>query len=125
MKNKNKGFTLIELLIVISIMGVIGTIITISFNYTLKETNQKKCDDFVSEIEDGACVYSGLANKEIKCERPGCELTLDILVKEGIVTSEKDVCTGNEINLNETVSVSWNEDNEKICEYNGVKTYER
>jgi len=124
MNDRKKGFTLIELLLVIAVMGAIGVIITISLSYTLSNTNQKKCDEFVIELEEAACVYSGLADKEIICTRSNCEpIKLDILVKEGLVNSESDACTGNDIDLTKTVTVSWTEDGEKICEYNGVKEY--
>lgn len=126
MKNRKKGFTLIELLMVIAIMGVIGVVATISFSSTLKNTNQRKCDEFVLEVEEAACVYSGLSNKEIICTRTNCEpISLEILVKEGHIKSEMDACTGNEIDLNKTVTVSWNDAGEKICTYNGVKEYAR
>lgn len=124
MKNRKKGFTLIELLLVIAILGVVSVIATISLTETLNDTKQKKCDEFVQEVEDAACVYSGLSNKEIVCTRTNCPpISLDILVKEGKITSETDACTGKDIDLSETVTVSWNEDGEKHCEYNGVKEY--
>lgn len=126
MKNRKKGFTLIELLLVIAIMGVIGVIATISLTHTLQSTSQRKCDEFVLEVEEAACVYSGLSNKEIICTRTNCApIPLDILVKEGHIKSETDACTGNDIDLNETVTVSWNADGEKTCTYNGVKEYAR
>jgi len=124
MKNRKKGFTLVEMLLVVAIMGALGIIITISLIHTLKSTNQKKCDDFVKEVEDAACVYSGLSNKEIVCTRTNCApIKLDVLVREGKVVSEIDACTNKEIDLEETVTVTWNSDGEKICTYNGDKTY--
>ncbi len=124
MKNRKKGFTLIELLIVIAVISIIGVMATISLTSTLKNTNQQKCDDFVKELEDAACVYSGLSNKEIVCTRDNCApIKLDILVSEGLITSEVDACTGSDIDLNATVTVSWNSEGEKTCTYNGVKTY--
>lgn len=124
MKNRKKGFTLVEMLLVVAIMGALGIIITISLTQTLKDTNQKKCDDFVKEVEDAACVYSGLSNKEIICTRTNCApIKLDVLVREGQVVSEIDACTNKEIDLDETVTITWNDEGEKICTYNGDKTY--
>ena len=126
MKNRKKGFTLIELLMVIAIMGVIGVIATISLTNTLKSTSQRKCDEFVLEVEEAACVYSGLSNKKVVCTRNDCDpISLDILVKEGHIKSETDACTGGNIDLTQTVTVSWNADGEKTCTYNGVKEYAR
>ena len=122
----NKGFTLIELLVVVVILGMIGTIITVSLTKTLKDTNQDSCDDFVKELEDAACVYVSKSDKVIVCERNNCApIKLDYLIEDGLVDSEIDVCTGREINKEETVSVTWNEDGEKICHYNGERVYAR
>lgn len=124
MKDRRKGFTLVEMLMVVAIMGALGVVITISLTHTLQNTQQKKCDDFVTEVEDAACVYSGLSNKEIVCTRTNCApIKLEILVKEGKVVSEVDACTGNAIDLEETVTVTWDSNGEKICTYNGDRTY--
>lgn len=123
---KNKGFTLIELIVVVAIMALLGTIITVSLSGVLSDTNQKQCDEFVREVEDAACVYTGLSGKLVVCNRTNCDpIKLNILVSEGLIESESDACTGGDIDLEETVTVTWNDDGEKICEYNGVKTYER
>lgn len=109
---------------VIAIMGAIGIYVIINFTYTLKDTNQKKCNDFVREVEDAACVYSGLINKEIICTRDNCKpIKLDVLIREGKIVSEVDACTNKDIDKEETVSVTWNSDGEKICTYNGDRTY--
>lgn len=124
MKNRKKGFTLMELLLVIAIMGVIGVIATVSLTHTLSNTKQRKCDDFVMEVEDAACVYSSLSHKEIVCTRTNCPpISLEVLVREGQITSETDACTGKDIDLTKTVTVSWDDDGEKTCTYNGVKEY--
>lgn len=126
MKNSEKGFTLIELLLVIAIMGIIGVVATISLTHTLQNTKEKKCDDFVRTIETAACIYSSLANKEIVCTRTNCSpISLDTLISEGQITYEKDECTGKDIDLSQTVTITWSDDGEKKCTYNGVKEYER
>lgn len=123
---KNKGFTLIELLIVITIMASIGIVISVSLSGTLQNTHQKECDEFVTKIENAACVYVGLSTKEVVCNRTTCSpIRLELLIKEGLIEEEPDVCTGTDININETVSITWDETGEKHCEYNGVKKYER
>ena len=123
---KNRGFTLIELLAVIAILGVVGVIVTISFTVGLESTNQKGCDDFVEEVEDAACVYVGLSSKKIECSKEHCDpVSLQLLKEEGLIKSVNDACTGKEIDESQTVSVKWDTNNEKHCEYNGVKKYER
>lgn len=122
---KNRGFTLIELLSVILILGVLGTIITISVTKTLKSTHVKECETFVKKIEDSACTYVALKNKTITCNRNLCpDFKLSVLVSEGFITEEVDPCTKEDIDLSATISVRWNDvTGEKICTYNGVKEY--
>ena len=123
---KNRGFTLIELLVVIAILATISVIVTVSLSKTFTDTNQKQCDEFVEKIETAACVYTSLSNKKVICERNDCEpIKLRLLVTEGYINEEIDSCTNGAIDLDETISIFWDESGEKICEYNGVKTYER
>ena len=123
---KNKGFTLLELLVVIAIMGVLGIIITASLSSTLNKTNQEDCDEFVKEVEEGACVYADLSRREFPCNRPGCEIPLSILYQDGMIEENKDACTGKELNFNATVTVTWDAvTGKKECVYNGVRVYER
>ena len=125
MNMKNKGFTLIEILVVIAILGVAGTVITISLNTTLHNANQKRCDEFVRKIEDAACAYTSMSKKTVVCNRNNCApIKLSTLISEGFIEEETDVCTGNAIDANQTVTITW-PNNEKICTYNGEKTYER
>ncbi len=120
----DKGFTLIELLAVITIMGVLGVIVTISLTKTLEDNRNRNCEAFVMDLEDAACIYASLHKEE--CNRESCpDITLSTLINEGLINSENDACTNKEINQNEVVRVSWNEDGEKICEYKGVREYER
>lgn len=122
----NKGFTLIELLVVIAVLSVVGTIVTVSLTSSLKNTNQKQCDEFVLDIEEAACVFAGLNTKKERCNRKSCSpIKLSELIDEGLIETGIDVCTGNDINLNDTVTITWNNEGEKTCKYNGVKTYER
>ena len=122
----NKGFTLIELLAIIVIIGLLGTVITINLTKTLKSTNQKSCNEFVKEIEDAACVYANKYDKEIICDDHNCEpIKVECLINEGLIQSEKDTCTGKDIDKSATVSITWNEDGEKSCHYNGERVYAR
>lgn len=122
----NKGFTLIEILVVIAILSVIGVLVTVNLMDSVDSTKQKNCDAFVKEVEDAACVYAGLSDKSVVCNREHCEpLTLDFLISEGLIQSEIDSCTNKEIDGTKTVSVSWDEFGEKHCKYNGVREYER
>lgn len=123
--NNKKGFTLIELLVVVAILAVVGTVVTVSLNATLKSSKREQCNRYVEEIEKAACVYAGLsANKEL-CNRNNCPpVNLNTLVDEGLLEIQKDACTKNDMNLSNTVSITWTESGEKQCRYNGVRNYE-
>ena len=120
----NKGFTLIEIIAVITILALLGVIITINLSDTLKQTKQKKCEEFVKLIEDSACTYAGLSSKKVACNRSSCSpIKLKLLIEEGFIDEETDPCTEKKIDTKKTVTVTWNEDGEKICTYNGVREY--
>ncbi len=122
----NKGFTLIELLAVVAIIGLLGTVATISLTKTHQNINQNSCNEFVKEIEEVACVYANKYDKEMVCDNHICEpLKVEYLINEGLIQSEIDTCTGKEIDKNATVSVAWDDEGEKSCHYNGVRTYAR
>ncbi len=107
-----------ELLVVIAILGIIGTIVTINLTGTLKNEQKKECEDFVSEVEEAACTYVSLNNKEIICNRNNCSpIPLSILVSEGLITRENDPCTKQAIDLNSTVIVTWDKNGKKECKY--------
>lgn len=125
---KNKGFTLIELLAIVIILGLVGTMITISFSKSLSEAKQEKCDDFVKEIEDAACTYTSLVGGE--CIPLGtcsggysscCNISLENIVEEGLLKSETDACTKSSLDLTKTITISWDSEGEKKCIYNGVR----
>ncbi len=118
----NKGFTLIEIIIVIAILGTLGVLITLNLSNTLNNAKDDECNSFVEEIERTACVYVGLSNKKIECTREKCEpVTLKLLIEEGMIDEGINPCTKEDIDLNDTVTVSWNDEGEKVCKYNGVR----
>ena len=99
------------------------TTLTIKTLIALNKTNQKRCDEFVRKIEDAACAYTSMS--KVVCNRNACNtISLSTLISEGFIEEEIDVCTGNSINENQTVTISW-PNNEKTCTYNGGRTYER
>ena len=111
--NKN-GFTLIEIIAVVAIIGLLGTVVTVSLINTYKNTSDEKCNDFIKEIEDAACVYT--STHDI-CEDDECQVSLQELNDNGLLTQEVDACNNAEINLSDIVKVSWDDNGNKKCSY--------
>lgn len=125
---KNKGFTLIELLVVMAIIGLMGTIVTISLTKSYQDAKKQGCKDMVKRIEDGTCVYVSLANKESVCTRDNCNpIALKTIVEAGFVKEDFNACTDKplEESYEEVVTVNWTPRGEKVCCYKGTINYER
>lgn len=105
-----KGFTLIELLSSVTIMTLIATIASINI---VKIFDTKKEEAKTSEkgiLTTAACIYVEMdKNKALKnkCLTSGCEISTDILIKEGLL-NESDVDNPEIINI-------FKENNEKKC----------
>ena len=132
----NKGFTLIELLAVVAILGLVGVVVTISLSSSLKKVEEDKCNNFVEEIEDGACVLANIvANRtncigpqcpekliDHDCKRPNCTLTINDLILNGYIDRDTNPCD-NDSSIdrikNKTITVKWNASTgEMTCKYN-------
>ena len=50
MKKREKGFTLVELLVVITIMGIMGTLLVTNYTEYVDETKQTVVDEQLSEV---------------------------------------------------------------------------
>lgn len=85
-----KGFTLIELLSTITIMTVIATMVCINISKVF-DNNDKEEENNNKIIETASCIYIELnKNEEIKneCYKNGCDISTDILIKEGLLDNE-------------------------------------
>ena len=99
----NKGFTLIELLVVITLLGVLGIIVTVSLNNTLKNTEEEKCENYIKEVEEAACVYVELSRKEMPCLRPaGCTVPVSLLYEDGMIEENYNECEKKEIDFKDS-----------------------
>ena len=110
----NKGFTLIEILVVIALISSLGVIVTINISSMLNSEDNDKCSNFVKEVEEAACVYTGI-NKDI-CKN-GCNITLGDLISDGFIGTDINACTNEEIDKSEEVKVTISSDGEKKCNY--------
>ena len=104
-----KGFTLIELLSTITIMTVIATMVCINISKVF-DNNDKEEENNNKIIETASCIYIELnKNEEIKneCYKNGCDISTDILIKEGLLDNE---------NVSKTEIIHINKiNNEKKC----------
>ena len=133
-----KGFTLIEIIAVVAILGLLGVLITVNLNKLLKDTDDKKCTEFISEVEEAACTYASLTkldsegnklydangNRILNCNRSdgSCTFSIEKLYEEGMIDSEVNSCNDEKLtNSNgKKVIVSWDSrTGEKICKYQG------
>lgn len=117
MRNKH-GFTLIELLVTISIMVMVGLVIVTNMSGILSKNEDEDYEAFIKKIEDSACMYIELKGDKKGCRSTnGCSIPLSDLIKNGYIEENlKDPSTGNMIDKNETVSISW-PDNVKTCKF--------
>lgn len=96
-----KGFTLIELLASLAIMTAIATVLTINV-LNIFENKKKIINTTKSNIIATACnVYLELKeNKNLKenCKINGCKITVNTLIKEGLL-NEEDVDNSKVINI--------------------------
>ena len=129
----NKGFTLIEIIVVIAILGIIGVVFTVSLTNTLKKTQESECTDFISEVEEAACMYATLykkdsngniiydrnGNKELNCApNTACSFTVWELYTNGMIDSNVNKCTNNNITSSTTAKVNITySSGERICTY--------
>lgn len=135
----NKGFTLIELLAVVAILGLVGVVVTISLSSSLSKLDKDKCNNFIEEIEDGACVLANIVVSrsncigpqcpekliDHECTRSNCTLKLDDLIKNGYIDRDYDPCYKESekkaLNGNADITVEWAPNGEMKCTYKGYR----
>lgn len=121
MKHNKKGFTLVELIITIGLMALIGIVIATNMSGLFSKQNDEEYEAFKKKMEDSACMYVELYNKEA-CKVAGCTISVEQLIKVGYIEDTlKDPSTGEFITKDKEkyqVKVSW-KDNVKTCEMNG------
>ncbi len=118
MKQSKKGFTLVELIITIGLMALIGIIIATNMAGLFSKQNDEEYEAFKKKIEDSACIYVELYNKE-NCRATGCTISIEQLIQKGYIEDTlKDPSTGEFVTKEKEkyqVKVSW-KDNVKTCE---------
>lgn len=115
-----KGYTLVELIAVIAIIAILATILIMNFDGVINKNKQKSDNFFKEEVEKAACVYIDLkSHKTIKdaCyPSKNCSITANDLITDGLISDElKDPVTGNKINKNLVINITWDLEGTKTC----------
>ena len=119
---ENKGFTLIELIVTIAIMALIGVVISTNMLGLFSNEEDKKYEEFISQIEDAACIYVETVwsdSTRTNCRATNnCTVTINQLIQKGYISDDlKDPSTGLLVTSNQNeykVTVSW-VNNVKTC----------
>ena len=115
-----KGFTLIEVIVSIALLALIGVAVGISLNRTLKNRNDMIYNEFIEKVKSSSMLYvnntpdiiNGLKEFSFKVIKVK-ELIDNGYIKDNLNNPD----TGEKINSNDKIKISYNSDNELIIEY--------
>ena len=115
-----KGFTLIEVIVSIALLAFIGVAVGISLNRTLKDNAVTNYNEFVEKVKSASMLYvnntpdviNGLNEDSFKV------IKVKELIDNGYIKDNlKNPDTGEKINPDDKVKISYNSDNELTIEY--------
>ena len=115
-----KGFTLIEVIVSIVLLAIIGVVIGISLNKTLKNRNEISYSEFVEKVKSSAMLYVNNTSDIINSLN---EVSFKIIKVKDLIDNgylkenTQNPDTGEKINLSDKVKVSYNSDKELTIEY--------
>ena len=115
-----KGFTLVEILVSIGLLALLGSVIAISLNRVFKDNNIKNYNEYVEKIKSSAMLFvnntvdiiNDLNDSSFKIITIG-NLTDNGYLKDNIINPN----TGETVDKNEKIKVSYDSDHELIVEY--------
>lgn len=110
----NKGFTLVELIVTLVLMTLVGLVIAANMTGMFSKEEDNSINSFKKKLEDAACVLV-----ESNDYRGQDKISVSELIENGLVDKDmKDPRTGEKVNKDSSVSVSYNSDNVKSCVFN-------
>lgn len=120
---RKNGYTLIELIAVIALIAVVAIIVILNFDNSVTKSNNKKKNNFKTEIENAACVYIDLkdnASYKSSCySHNNCSVTASQLINSGMISDELiDPETEQKISPTLSIDVRWDEEGLKTCALN-------
>lgn len=115
-----KGFTLIEVIVSIALLALIGVAVGISLNRTLKNRNDMIYNEFIEKVKSSSMLYvnntpdiiNGLKEFSFKVIK-----VKELIDNGNIKDNLNNPDTGEKINPNDKIKISYNSDNELIIEY--------
>jgi prepilin-type N-terminal cleavage/methylation domain-containing protein len=122
---ENKGFTLIELIVTITILVIVGLVISSNITGLFSEQEDKEYEEFKDKITSAACMYVETAwdsTTRSECKRNNnCTVHINELIARGYIDEDlKDPSTDEFVSANASnydVEVTWS-DNVKTCKLN-------
>lgn len=111
---KNRGFTLVELIITIALIAIISVTIGVSMSGLLSRQDERQLEEYISDIENAACVYAELNNIVTNST-----VSIGTLISEGLLSTD---LTNPQDNLSvseyssDTVSIVWS-NGRRTCNY--------
>lgn len=105
----NKGFTLVELIITLSLIILMGLVITANMSGMFSKEEDKSVEKFKKQLEDAACVLVEDSSYHSRCTS-GCTISMNDLIINGLIDEDlKD--PRNNIKVKDStykVTVEWN-----------------
>ena len=115
-----KGFTLIEVIVSIALLAFIGVAVGISLNRTLKNRNDMSYNEFVDKVKSSAMLYVNNSSDILNSLNYNSFKIVKVkeLIDNGyFYKNTKNPKTGDKINPDDKVKVSYNSDSELTIEY--------
>ena len=111
---KSTGFTLIELLGVLVVIGLIGIVSFVTISNTVKRTSDKDYENFKENLYLSTETYIETNNVEINSEEV---ISIQTLISEGFIKDNIKNPKTNKNELNDSIKVTPNTDQNGNVEY--------
>lgn len=115
-----KGFTLVEVIVSIALLAIIGVTLAVSLNRSFKDNNVSSYNEFVDKVKSSAMLYVNNTPSIINSLNEDSYKIIKVkdLIDNGYINEKlKNPDTGDKINPEDKIKVSYNNDKELTIEY--------
>ena len=115
-----RGFTLVEVLVSIALLAIIGVALGISLNKSFKSSSETNYNEFIEKVKSSAMLYVNNTSEVINDLNEDSYKIIKVkdLIDNGYVEDNmKNPNTGDKINPEDKVKVSYNSDKELYIDY--------